>query len=104
LNIPLKAGAGDQEFIEAFREKIVPTTRAYRPDLVLLSSGFDAHQADLLSGTMATEKSFDAMLDMTMELAEETCTGRLISTLEGGYNLKALSSCVLNHLRRLAAL
>ncbi len=99
LNIPMRAGSGEPEFLNAFTEEILPALDAYRPELIFLSAGFDAHRDDPLANLELTEESFAKMTTMIMAFSEAHCSGRLISVLEGGYNLSALAASVEAHIR-----
>ncbi|RMF86358.1 MAG: histone deacetylase [Nitrospinota bacterium] len=101
LNVPLPAGSGDTEYMAAFEETILPQARRFCPDFVLISAGFDAHQADPLSAMRVSEEGFARMTEMVKSLARECCEGRLVSVLEGGYHLNALAHSVARHLRTL---
>lgn len=90
VNVPLAGGQDDRAFAAIFREIIVPITREYQPDFIIISAGFDTYFGDPL-GTMAvTEQGFASMAKQMVELAEEICKGRLLVALEGGYNLRGL--------------
>lgn len=90
VNVPLAGGQDDRAFAAIFREIIVPITREYQPDFIIISAGFDTYFGDPL-GTMAvTEQGFAVMAKQMVELAEEICKGRLLVALEGGYNLRGL--------------
>jgi acetoin utilization deacetylase AcuC-like enzyme len=84
LNIPLPAGTGQAGYIGAFRRDILPALEAYRPELILLSAGFDAHRHDPLAGMLLDETSFAEMTALVMEAADTLCDGRVVSVLEGG--------------------
>ena len=101
LNVPMRAGAGEPEYLEAFRKEILPTLDGYRPELVLISAGFDAHKDDPLANINLTEASFGTFTTMLMEAADKYCKGRIVSVLEGGYNLQALARSVDSHLKAL---
>ena len=101
VNVPLPAGTGDAELIRAFREELVPKAQAFRPELVLISAGFDAHRDDPLAGFAVTEAGFAELTRIVRGLAEAHCRGRLVSVLEGGYHLLALGRSVEAHLRAL---
>ncbi len=90
LNVPLPAGCGDDEYVAAFTDLIVPVAAQFRPDFVLISAGFDADRRDPLAGMQVTEEGFRAMTRVLMRLAEEHAGGRLATILEGGYDLDAL--------------
>jgi acetoin utilization deacetylase AcuC-like enzyme len=102
MNLPVPAGADDAVYLDLFKERIIPAAKAFQPDMMVLSAGFDAHQDDPLSGTMVTEAGFDGMMRLVMELAQTMCSGRVVSILEGGYDLDALARCVTGHLGVLA--
>jgi acetoin utilization deacetylase AcuC-like enzyme len=99
LNIPLFVGAGDEEFSDAFSEEILPSLDNYHPDLIIISAGFDAHRDDPLANLNLTEESFGKFTSMVRDRAERLCHGRIVSILEGGYNLTALARSVESHLR-----
>ncbi len=97
VNVPLPAGADDAAYERAFKEVLLPAAKSYRPDFVFISAGFDAHHSDPLGGMSVTEAGFRRMLQVVLELARECWAGRLVSVLEGGYNLDALRTCVCDH-------
>ena len=99
LNIPMRAGSGEKEYLEAFHNEILPALEGYRPDLIMISAGFDAHKDDPLANINLTEESFTTMTSMMMEAAGKCCGGKIVSVLEGGYNLDALARSVETHLR-----
>lgn len=101
LNIPMSAESGDEEFQAAFRDEILPSLENYHPDLILISAGFDAHRDDPLANLNLTEESFAHFTTMITDSAAKLCNGRIISVLEGGYNLKALAYSVEAHIRKL---
>lgn len=99
INVPLPAGSGDNEFLTAFREKLVPAAEAFHPNMILISAGFDAHADDPLAGMRVTTDGFAEMTRIVAGLAERHCQGRIVSVLEGGYDLKAMPASVAAHLR-----
>lgn len=99
LNFPSPPGFGDGEYIEIFEQKISRAVREFHPDFILLSAGFDAHRNDPLANMSVTEAGFAALTRVVKGLAEECCAGRLVSALEGGYDLEALSLSVKEHLK-----
>ncbi len=103
LNAPLPPGRGDDAMLEALRTGLLPEARRFRPQIILVSCGFDAHRDDPLSGLSATAAGFGAMTRLVVDLARECCQGRLVSVLEGGYDLKALAECAVAHVRELAS-
>jgi len=94
LNVPLPAGCGDDEYVAAFTDLIVPVARQFRPEFVLISAGFDADHRDPLAGMQATEEGFRAMTRILMRVADEHAEGRVAAILEGGYDLGALRAAV----------
>ena len=103
LNYPMLAGAGDEEYIQVFREVLRPEIDRVQPEAILISAGFDAHRDDPLAGMALTEKGYGAMTTILKEAADRHCEGRIVSLLEGGYDLKALGSAVEAHLKSLQA-
>jgi len=98
LNCPMPAGAGDEDYEAAFRERILPKVDAFAPEVVLLSAGFDAHRRDPLAQICLTTDAYRWMSERMVETAGKHAGGRLISLLEGGYDLEALAECVTTHL------
>jgi acetoin utilization deacetylase AcuC-like enzyme len=96
INLPLPAGAGDAAFARAFDAVIAPAARRFKPDVLLISAGFDAHWRDPLAGLNVTLGGFAALSASLCALSDELCDGRLIAVLEGGYDLDALSYGVVN--------
>ncbi|HEV2677256.1 MAG TPA: histone deacetylase family protein [Aliidongia sp.] len=103
VNRPLRAGAGTEEFRTAFGEWIMPALGQFAPDLVIVSAGFDAHADDPLAGLTLTEADFVWVTEQLLGFAERYCHGRLVSTLEGGYDLKALAASTAAHVTALMA-
>jgi acetoin utilization deacetylase AcuC-like enzyme len=96
-NAPLRPGDGGDPFKEAFESRILPALRSFSPDLVLISAGFDAHRDDPLANLQLTEPDFAWATAKIAEVAEKHAQGRLVSMLEGGYNLAALAKSVAVH-------
>jgi acetoin utilization deacetylase AcuC-like enzyme len=94
LNVPLPAGCDDGEYEEAIRGKVLPALRAFAPDALVVSAGFDAWQADPLGGMRVTAGAFGDWGRWLAELAREACSGRLVAVLEGGYDVAALPALV----------
>jgi len=94
VNFPMAAGWGDEEYLRAFNEVLVPVARRFQPQLILVSAGFDAHWADQLAMMRVTITGFAQMEVILKELADELCQGRLVFTLEGGYNLQVVASSI----------
>ncbi|HTW90030.1 MAG TPA: histone deacetylase [Candidatus Binataceae bacterium] len=91
LNIPMPATFGDPEYLRAFDELIIPVCREFKPEFVLVSAGFDCHFRDPLASMRVTENGFQAITRRINRLAAESCEGRVVAVLEGGYDLKALA-------------
>ena len=102
LNCPMSAGLGDADYRQAFKEIIIPRAKQFAPDAVLISAGFDAHFADPLGDIKLNSQSYVWMTQMMMELADQYCAGRLISVLEGGYDLSALAESITQHVKTLS--
>jgi len=101
LNINFDGGAGDVEYIRAFEEKLVPAIEKFKPDFILISAGFDSHKDDFLSSINLTSQCFGNLTRILINLAELFCCGRIVSALEGGYNLQGLSESVGCHVKEL---
>ncbi len=101
LNCPMPARAGDAEYRQAFQDKILPAAAAFKPDAVIISAGFDAHASDPLANMNLSTEFFGWMSARMLEVAEKYSNGRLISLLEGGYNLEYLPACVAVHVSTL---
>ncbi len=98
VNVPLAGGAGDAEFTRAITDVLTPAADAFAPDLVLISAGFDAHIDDPLGGMAVTTAGFAELTRLVVAIAERHCHGRVVSVLEGGYDLSALGECVAAHI------
>jgi acetoin utilization deacetylase AcuC-like enzyme len=94
VNFPMAAGWGDEEYLRAFNEVLVPVARRFQPELILVSAGFDPHWADHLAMMKVTITGFAQMATILKELAAGLCQGRLVFTLEGGYNLRVVASSI----------
>jgi acetoin utilization deacetylase AcuC-like enzyme len=103
VNIPFPPGCGDRDYLAAFERVVVPVARAFRPQFILLSAGFDAHRLDPLGDMQVTTGGYDHMTSMLLDVAGEFCDGKLVATLEGGYSLDALEQCVNQTVRRMLA-
>ena len=100
-NIPLAGGEGDPAFLRATEDQIVRIIDDYRPNAILLSSGFDAHRRDPLGGMNVTEQAYGELTRRIVECAERWCDGRVLSLLEGGYDMEALAASVAEHVSAL---
>ncbi len=101
VNAPLRAGDGGERFKAAFEERILPRLAAFGPDLVIVSAGFDAHARDPLANLQLTEADFGWATRKLMEIADRHSNGRLVSVLEGGYDLQGLGRSVAEHVTAL---
>lgn len=99
VNAPLWPGADSEDFRAAMRETVLPAMRDFGPDLILISAGFDAHRSDPLAQLSLETEDFAWATDELRRLADSFCGGRLVSTLEGGYDLTALGESAAAHVR-----
>jgi acetoin utilization deacetylase AcuC-like enzyme len=99
LNVPLPAGTGDDGYQQALETKVLPALHAYAPDVLLVSAGFDVWRADPLGGMAVTEAAFASWGAQLAALADEVAGGRLLSVLEGGYDLDNLPRLVESYLQ-----
>lgn len=97
LNCPFPAGAGRDQILGAFRDRWVPRMDEFRPELILISAGFDSRLGDPLGHFRLTDADFADLTTLVMETADKHCGGRIVSVLEGGYNLDGLSRAVSAH-------
>jgi acetoin utilization deacetylase AcuC-like enzyme len=101
VNAPLAPGSDGELFRKAWEMRILPALDAFAPDLLLVSAGFDAHRADPLAGLELEEEDFAWVTERLTEMANRHCDGRLVSVLEGGYDLRALGSSAAAHVTAL---
>ena len=101
MNFPFPAGSGRREILGAFQSALLPVMENFRPDLVLLSAGFDSRIGDLLGSFTLTDTDFADLTACVMEIADRHAGGRIVSVLEGGYTLSGLASAAAAHVRRL---
>ena len=104
VNYPLSADSGDDIFLDIINNSVSDSLLKFNPDFIILSSGFDAHEMDPIGGLKVTTQGYATMTKYFVRIAEECCKGRILSVLEGGYNLKALSESVAVHLRELSGM
>ncbi len=100
-NAPLRPGDGGEQFREAMESRVLPSLQNFSPDIVFISAGFDAHEDDPLANLRLKEADFAWATEKLVDIAEKQSGGRLVSMLEGGYNLTALARSVAVHLNRL---
>ncbi len=103
VNVPLAAGSASPDFRNAMEGEILPALAAFAPEFVFISAGFDAHAADPLAGLQFSDSDYEWATAEIARVAAEACDGRLVSTLEGGYDLTALASSCSAHVRALMA-
>jgi acetoin utilization deacetylase AcuC-like enzyme len=101
VNAPLSPGDGGARFREAFENVILPRLRDFRPELIVISAGFDAHQRDPLANLNLVEADFAWATQKIMEVAQASANGRIVSMLEGGYDLEGLSNSAAAHVSTL---
>ncbi len=102
LNVPIPAGHGDDEYSTILEERLRPALEKFRPDFLLLSAGFDGHHRDPLGDMELTRDGFARLTGQVLGMARDLCGGKLVSLLEGGYDLEATASSVQAHLEVLA--
>ncbi len=103
VNVPLPAGTGSEAWRAAMSGSLLPALTSFEPELILISAGFDAHEADPLAGMRLTAEDFGWGTQMICQVAQQVCGGRVVSTLEGGYDLDALAESAAAHVRALMA-
>jgi acetoin utilization deacetylase AcuC-like enzyme len=101
INVPMEAGEGDDEYRAVFQKVLVPAADSFKPDFVIISAGFDAHRDDPLASMGLTEDGYADLTAIVAGIAIRHCRGRLLSSLEGGYNLTALAASVERHIQSL---
>ena len=101
LNAPMAPGAGDDDYRLAFEQLVAPAAERFRPEVLILSAGFDAHRDDPLADIQLTEEGFRFLSRFTIELANRFCGGKVVSLLEGGYERESLTRCTEIHIREL---
>ena len=99
VNVPLRPMSGSVPFRLAMTGRVLPALDAFRPDLLLISAGFDAHRSDPLAQLMLDEADYTWITEKLLEIANRHADGRIVSTLEGGYDLTALAASVAAHVR-----
>ncbi|MGE4062965.1 MAG: histone deacetylase family protein [Rhodospirillaceae bacterium] len=101
VNVPLAAGTGSDVFRTRFAGELLPALETFKPDFLLISAGFDAHKDDPLAELRLDESDFAWATAGLMDVAKKVCGGRVVSVLEGGYNLDALADCAAAHVQTL---
>jgi acetoin utilization deacetylase AcuC-like enzyme len=103
-NSPVLPGRGDDDYKRLIMQDLVPAFKKFNPEFILLSAGFDAHESDMMSGTNLTTEGYDFISEVLINLVNRCSGGRVVSVLEGGYNLDVMPMLVENHIRFLADL
>jgi acetoin utilization deacetylase AcuC-like enzyme len=101
LNLPFPPRSEDSDYLEAIRKEALPRLREFSPQFLLISAGFDAHESDPLAHMKLTRHGYRDMAALLLDLAQETAGGKVITVLEGGYNLEVLEECTEDHVRQL---
>ena len=101
LNCPLPAGSTDAALLAAWTQHIAPALTSYKPDILLISAGFDADRRDPLSDLQVTAQGLGTLSKMVLRWAQRVCAGRVVSTLEGGYNLESLAENTAQHVQHM---
>ncbi len=101
LNVALRDGTKGSEIIDIWARDILPKVRDFSPELLIVSAGFDAHEDDPLAGLRMRTEDYATLTGMILDLADELCGGKLVSLLEGGYDLAALGESVASHVGQL---
>ncbi len=103
INVPMEAGEGDEEYRAVFQKTLVPAADAFKPEFVIISAGFDAHQDDPLASMGLTEEGYEDLTGIVAGIAKRHANGRILSSLEGGYHLTSLAASVDRHIQALLA-
>jgi len=101
INVPMEVGEGDEAYLAVFQKVLVPAADDFKPDVVIISAGFDAHRDDPLASMGLTETGYAELTRVVARIARRHSKGRILSSLEGGYNLQALSASVEQHVTAL---
>ena len=101
LNIPLPAGTREAVYLQRFKDEVVPAIQEFSPDCILVSAGFDAHKNDPLGGMGLESESYYHLTKLIVRAAENSCQGRVLSFLEGGYHIPSLADSVFAHIKAL---
>ncbi len=101
INVPFPAGVGDAGYLDAFQRVLAPAARNFKPDVILVSAGYDAHWLDPLASEHLSITGYCALVSELMALADELCNGKLVLALEGGYHLDVIAHAILSTFRTL---
>lgn len=100
MNFPFSSGSSGDDYLDIFHRILIPKVEEFAPEIIFISAGFDGHRDDPLGGMNLTEADFGRFTDLVRDMAQG-CQGRIVSALEGGYDLQALPRCILAHLESL---
>jgi acetoin utilization deacetylase AcuC-like enzyme len=103
INVPLPAGTDGKSFRKIVEKKFLSQIAAFKPEIIFFSAGFDAYLNDPLAGLMLVEEDYAWITEEIKQIADETCQGRIVSVLEGGYDLEGLAACAVAHVRALSS-
>ena len=103
-NTPVLPGRGDMDYRRLLTQDLAPAMKQFQPEFLLISAGFDAHVADLMSSINLSDEGYNFISELLMVMAKKLCQGRMVSVLEGGYNTETLGRLVASHIRYLAGL
>jgi acetoin utilization deacetylase AcuC-like enzyme len=104
VNVPLTAGCGDGDYVAIFEKILRPIALEFDPDMILVSAGFDIYRGDPLGGMMVTPMGFGGLTRSIMDIADACCGGKMVITLEGGYDINGQCDSVKEVLKQLAAM
>ena len=103
IHVPIPQGGGSAAIARLYEERVVPALKAYKPDLLMLSAGFDMHESDPLSSIKLKAADYEGLTRTLLQAAKPSTQGRVVSVMEGGYDRPALVACVRHHLAALGA-
>ncbi|MCX6134738.1 MAG: histone deacetylase [Ignavibacteriales bacterium] len=99
LNCPMGAGSVEKDYLDAFQAQVLPALHRFQPQLLMISAGFDAHTEDPIAGINLKDESYRRMTELLLDISGKYCGGKVVSVLEGGYNVEALARSVECHLK-----
>jgi acetoin utilization deacetylase AcuC-like enzyme len=101
INVHLPCGTDDEMFIGSYKNILIPAAEKFEPDMIFISAGFDSRENDLLGCFNVTDAAYSEITELVMNLADKHCDGRIVSLLEGGYNLQGIAKAVTSHVKTL---
>lgn len=102
VNVPLPYGTGDHVYLQAFREIVKPIVHQYEPEFILVSAGFDSHYLDPIGNLSLSAKCLEQIFETIIGLASRFCDGRIVSVLEGGYNVKTIGQLAVSAIAKMS--